>query len=63
MINPYDGIPFKQARTIKIEEDKNNNNNEIKLRNLQEREIKTYRIRRAILFKRPTETKTTDEKK
>ena len=63
MINPYDGIPFKQARTIKIEEDKNNNNNEIKLRNLPEREIKTYRIRRAILFKRPTETKTTDEKK
>ena len=59
MINPYDGIPFKQVRTIKSEEDKNDDNNtsEKKLRITPKREIKIFRIRRAVLFKRPTETK------
>ena len=59
MINPYDGIPFKQVRTIKSEEDKNDDNNtsEKKLRITPKREIKIFRIRRAVLFKRPTEIK------
>ena len=66
MINPYDGIPFKQVRTMKLEEDKNDNNkNDNKLKNIpgEKREIKIFRIRRAVLFKRPNETKEEQEKK
>lgn len=55
IINPYNDIPFKQIRNFRREENKNeeNNNDKILLRNIPGREIKTYRIRRAILFKRP----------
>lgn len=66
MINPYDGIPFKQVRTMKLEEDKNDNNkNDNKPKNKpgEKREIKIFRIRRAVLFKRPNETKEEQEKK
>ena len=63
MINPYDGIPFKQVRTIKEEDKNDNNKNDNKLKNRPEREIKIFRVRRAVLFKRTNETKEEQEKK
>ena len=65
IINPYNDIPFKQIRNFRREENKNeeNNNDKILLRNIPCREIKTYRIRRAILFKRPIGNKKEQEKK
>ena len=70
IINPYNNMTFKQIRTLKTEEYKNNEgkNTEEKLRNINERIIgisdkKTYRIRRAILFKRPTGDKEKEEEK
>ena len=58
IINPYNNMTFKQIRTLKREENKNNNDEE-NLRSINERGInttdkRTYRIRRAILFKRPS---------
>ena len=58
IINPYNNMTFKQIRTLKREEYKNDNNEE-RLRSTNERGInpgdkRTYRIRRAILFKRPS---------
>ena len=58
IINPYNNMTFKQIRTLKREEYKNDNEEE-KLRSINERGIntadkRTYRIRRAILFKRPS---------
>ena len=58
IINPYNNMTFKQIRTLKREEYKNDNDEE-KLRSINERGInpsdkRTYRIRRAILFKRPS---------
>ena len=51
-------MTFKQIRTLKREENKNGNDEE-NLRSINERGIntadkRTYRIRRAILFKRPS---------
>ena len=63
MINPYDGIPFKQVRTIKEGDKNDNNKNDNKLKNRPEREIKIFRVRRAVLFKRTNETKEEQEKK
>ena len=58
IINPYNNMTFKQIRTLKREEYKNDNDEE-KWRSINERGIntadkRTYRIRRAILFKRPS---------
>ena len=58
IINPYNNMTFKQIRTLKREENKNGNDEE-NLRSINERGIntadkRTYRIRRAILFKRPS---------
>ena len=58
IVNPYNNMTFKQIRTLKREENKNNNDEE-NLRSINERGIntadkRTYRIRRAILFKRPS---------
>ena len=66
IINPYNNMPFKQIRNMRREESKNEDNNEERIRNIQ-REInpsdkKTYRIRRAILFKRQKEEKEKEKK-
>ena len=65
IINPYNNLPFKQIKNMRIEEDKNNDD---KLKSLNEKEInspdkKTYRIRRAILFKKPSGDKEKEKEK
>ena len=67
IINPYNNMTFKQIRTLKREENKNGNDEE-NLRSINERGIntadkRTYRIRRAILFKRPSGEEKEKEKK
>lgn len=66
IINPYNNMTFKQIRTLKREEYKNDNDEE-KLRSINEKGIntadkRTYRIRRAILFKRPSGEEKENEK-
>ena len=63
IINPYTNHPFNQIRVNSNEESKNEDDkNEEKLKNIPESdestgERKTYRIRRAIIFKRPAKEK------
>ena len=69
IINPYNNLPFKEIKKNKKEESKNEDNNNIeqKIGNIPEEEYigerKTYRIRRAILFKRPQTEKEKDKDK
>ena len=61
-MNPYSNVPFNLQITLKKELNMNgerieSKKEEEKLRNMPPREIKTYRIRRAVLFKRPDQEK------
>lgn len=62
IMNPYSNVPFNLQITLKKELNMNgerieSKKEEEKLRNMPQREIKTYRIRRAVLFKRPDQEK------
>ena len=72
-INPYNNIPFKQLIALRKKEIKNEDKKEEKekvekIKDKNGKEInfvdkKTYRIRRAILFKKPSEEENKKEKK
>ena len=72
-INPYNNIPFKQLIALRKKEIKNGDKKEQKekvekIRDKNGKEInfvdkKTYRIRRAVLFKKPSEEENKKEKK